>query len=155
MLSRLNSRNKGSALYKAFNELGKVTRTQFLLEYISDIDMREGINADTNKVESYNNLSDWISFGSRSLVATNDTVQMEKAIKYNTLIANMLMVQNVIDISRIVQELRLEGWSISKEDLAGLSPYLTEHLKRFGDFVLNLDHNAGNVDKTRLESLFR
>mgnify|MGYP003978146983 FL=1 len=155
VLSRLNSRNKGSALYKAFNELGKVIRTQFLLEYISDPDMREGINADTNKVESFNNLSDWISFGSRFLVATNDTVQMEKAIKYNTLIANMLMVQNVIDISRIVQELRLEGWSISKEDLAGLSPYLTEHLKRFGDFVLNLDQNTGNIDKTRLESLFR
>ena len=65
ILSRLNSRNKGSALYKAFNELGKVIRTQFLLEYISDPNMREGINADTNKVESFNNLSDWISFGSR------------------------------------------------------------------------------------------
>ena len=154
ILSRLNSRNKRSALYKAFNELGKVIRTQFLLEYISDPDMREGINADTNKVESFNNLSDWISFGSRFLVATNDTVQMEKAIKYNTLIANMLMVQNVIDISRIVQELRREGWSIDKEDLGSLSPYLTAHFKRFGDFVLNLDQNAGNVEKTRLDSLF-
>ena len=154
ILSRLNSRNKGSTLYKAFNELGKVIRTQFLLEYISDPDMREGINADTNKVESFNNLSDWISFGSRFLVATNDTVQMEKAIKYNTLIANMLMVQNVIDITQIVRELKDEGWSIEKEDLGGLSPYLTAHFKRFGDFVLNLDQNAENIDKTRLDVLF-
>jgi len=65
----------------------------FLLEYISDPSMREEINAETNKVESYNNLSDWISFSSRFIAATNDTVQMEKAIKYNSLIANMVMLQ--------------------------------------------------------------
>lgn len=154
ILSRLNSRNKGSTLYKAFNELGKVIRTQFLLEYISDPDMREEINAETNKVESYNNLSDWISFGSRFIAATNDTVQMEKAIKYNSLIANMVMLQNVIDMSRIIQQLKVEGWSIHKEDLARLSPYLTEHLKRFGDIVLNLNMDDRNVEKIRLESLF-
>lgn len=154
ILSRLNSKNKGSVLYKAFNELGKVIRTQFLLDYVSDVELREQITAETNKVESFNNLSDWIAFGSRFMAATNDTVQMEKAIKYNTLIANLVMLQNVIDISRIIKQLKKENWMISPEDTAILSPYLTGHLKRFGDFVLNLLLTDGNIEQIRQDTLF-
>ena len=79
---------------------------------------------------------------------------MEKAIKYNTLLNNMVILQNVIDMSRVIQQMRLEGWSICKEDLAGLSPYLTEHLKRFGDFILDLGVFDENVDRIKQEPLF-
>lgn len=102
ILSKLNSRNKSSKLYRAFRELGNVIRTLFLLGFISDPDLRETITAETNKVESYNNLSDWVRFASEIIVASNDTVEMEKAIKYNTLLSNMVILQNVIDISRII-----------------------------------------------------
>lgn len=57
-------------------------------------------------------------------------------------------------MSRIIQQLRIEGWSIRQEDLARLSPYLTEHLKRFGDFILDLTKNEGNIDKIRAKALF-
>lgn len=153
ILSKLNSRNKSSQLYRAFRELGNVIRTIFLLDFISDPDLRETINAETNKVESFNNLSGWVRFASEVIVASNDTKEMEKAIKYNTLLTNMLILQNVIDMSRIIQQLRREGWSITLEDLAGLSPYLTEHLKRFGDYLLDLSQSDGNIDKIRAEAL--
>jgi len=153
ILSKLNSRNKSSRLYKAFRELGNVIRTLFLLDFISDPDLRETITAETNKVESFNNLSDWIRFASEVIVASNDTKEMEKAIKYNTLLTNMIILQNVIDMSRIIQQLRREGWSITLGDLAGLSPYLTEHLKRFGDFFLDLSQNDGNIDKIKEKAL--
>nr|WP_250944832.1 transposase [Clostridium felsineum] len=38
-------------LYQAFRELGRVIRTIFLLEYISDIEMRQQITSTTNKME--------------------------------------------------------------------------------------------------------
>ncbi len=93
-------------------------------------------------------------FASEAIVASNDTKEMEKAIKYNTLLTNMIILQNVIDMSRIIQQLRREGWSICKEDLARLSPYLTSHIKRFGDFILNLGIRDGNVEKIRKNTLF-
>ena len=79
---------------------------------------------------------------------------MEKAIKYNSLLTNMVILQNVIDISRIIQQLRREGWSITAPDLTRLSPYLTEHLKRFGDYLLNMDLDQGRVDEIRDRALF-
>ncbi|MGW1659404.1 Tn3 family transposase [Streptomyces atratus] len=34
----------------------------------------------------------------------------------------------------IVRELQAEGWKIEPEDLAEISPYLTEHIMRFGEY---------------------
>ncbi|WP_370589787.1 Tn3 family transposase [Thermoactinomyces sp. CICC 10523] len=35
-------------------------------------------------------------------------------------------------------QLRREGYYIDPDDLSALSPYLTEHIKRFGDYVIDL-----------------
>ncbi|WP_377273944.1 Tn3 family transposase [Peterkaempfera sp. SMS 1(5)a] len=39
-----------------------------------------------------------------------------------------------MDIAEIVRQLLEEGWDIDPEDLAHISPYLTEHIKRFGEY---------------------
>ena len=44
-------------------------------------------------------------------------------------------------MTRVIRELHGEGYEISREDLAALSPYLTRHIKRFGDYSFDL----GNV----------
>ena len=130
LLRKLTNYSRKNRLFLAFQELGRVMRTLFLLEYISNPKLRETITASTNKVESYNAFSDWIAFGSRVLVASNDPDEMEKAIKYNALIANCTTLQNTIDYSYVVYQLQQQGYEINKEDLAHISPYATAHLKR-------------------------
>jgi TnpA family transposase len=154
MLSKLNSYNNQNRLYKAFQELGKVIRTTFLLEYISDRNLRQTITDTTNKVESYHKLEDWIRFGSRYLVASNDPDEMEKAIKYNDLIANCIMLQNVIDITNICHELEKEGYKFTSQDLSYLSPYMTEHIKRFGEYILDLMKKPENLYQIRDRVVF-
>lgn len=61
-----------------------------------------------------------------------------KNSKQNTIVANCIIVQNLIDISSIICELKSEGWDISKDDIKKLSPYLTEHIKRFGDYIYEM-----------------
>jgi len=139
VLSKLNSYNYQNKLYKAFQELGKVLRTVFLLKYIADKNLRQTITATTNKAESYNGLSDWIRFGSRYITATNNPDEMEKAIKYNSLIANAIILQNIIDITNICNELKKEEWTITKKDISYISPYLTGGIKRFGEYILDLN----------------
>lgn len=139
LLRKLGSYSRKNKLYYAFQELGRVVRTQFLLEYISDIDMREIITKTTNKVESYNKLSDWVSFGSKILVESNDEDEMEKAIKYRGLLADSLILQNIIDITDIGGQLKDEGHDIAKDDFDLSSPYLTGHVMRFGVYVVDLE----------------
>lgn len=40
----------------------------------------------------------------------------------------------------MVQTLSAEGHPVDREALAVLSPYMTKHLKRFGDYVLDLQN---------------
>jgi len=50
-----------------------------------------------------------------------------------------------------IHKLQKDGVLITMEDMARLSPYLTSHIKRFGDFVLDLD--AKLVDAERIKNL--
>ena len=150
LLRKLGSYSRKNRLYYALQELGRVIRTQFLLEYISDVEMREAITAATNKVESYNKLSDWVSFGSEKLVESNDEEEMEKAIKYRGLLTDAVILQNTIDITATAGQLKTEGHDIAKEDFDITSPYLTGHIMRFGVYVVDLANVPQNIVKAAL-----
>jgi TnpA family transposase len=138
LLRKLGTYSRKNRLFRAFQALGHVVRTQYLLEYISNMELRQTITATTNKVEQYNQLCDWTSFGSTELVASNDDTEMEKAVKYTDLINNCIMLQNVIDMSDIIHQLTQEGANIREEDIACLSPYITKHIKRYGDYQIDM-----------------
>ncbi|MGW3466092.1 Tn3 family transposase, partial [Streptomyces olivaceoviridis] len=76
----------------------------------------------------------WIGFGNRGVIADNDPVEQEKAMKFNALLINAVIFHNALDIAEIVRQLLEEGWEIDPEDLARISPYLTEHINRFGEY---------------------
>lgn len=154
ILSKLNSYNSQNKLYKVFSEFGKIIRTNFLLDYIADKDLRQTITDNTNKVESYHSLEDWIRFGSSMLTPSNLPDEMEKAIKYTDLLANCIMLQNVIDITEICHQLKQEGYKITQDDLSFMSPYMVEHLKRFGEYILILNKKLGNIDEIRDREIF-
>ncbi|MFE4173896.1 Tn3 family transposase [Streptomyces sp. NPDC056909] len=42
--------------------------------------------------------------------------------------------RQLLSIAEIVRQLLEEGWEIDPEDLAHSSPYLTEHINRFGEY---------------------
>jgi TnpA family transposase len=138
LLRKLGTYSRKNRLFRAFQALGHVVRTQYLLEYISNMELRQTITATTNKVEQYNQLCDWTSFGSTELVASNDETEMEKAVKYTDLINNCIMLQNVIDMSDIIHQLTQEGAQIREDDIAFLSPYMTKHIKRYGDYLIDM-----------------
>lgn len=154
LLRKLSNNSKKNRLYQSFQELGRVIRTLFLLEYISNIELRETITAQTNKVEAYNGLSKWCSFGSEVLVASNDDIEMEKAVKYNDLLTNAVMLQNVSDMTDIIAELIDEGHPITKDDISYLCPYWTSHLKRFGEIVMDFKNVPKNIDSSISKSLW-
>ncbi|MBS0358047.1 MAG: Tn3 family transposase [Proteobacteria bacterium] len=103
---------------------------------------------------AYNALSDWCAFGSNILVASNDDVEMEKAVKYNDILTNAVILQNVSDMTEVIAELLDEGHKITKEDMSYLCPYWTSHLKRFGDMVMDFNSLPKSVEITRSKVLW-
>jgi hypothetical protein len=60
-----------------------------------------------------------------------------------------------VDLTEVIRQLRKEGYMVNPEDLSALSPYLTEHIKQFGDYVIDLENQPQLFDgelKLELES---
>ena len=51
--------SRKNKLYYAFRELGRVVRTAFLLDYISNQELRRIIQAAQNKCEGFNKFAQW------------------------------------------------------------------------------------------------
>lgn len=63
LFRRLNSYSKQHPLYKALKEFGKIPKTLFILKYADDLEFRQSIEKQLNKVEGSNKLSKAISLG--------------------------------------------------------------------------------------------
>ncbi|MGW2613036.1 Tn3 family transposase [Streptomyces mirabilis] len=133
LLKRLRSGTEKNATYAAFREVGRVIRTVQLLCYLSDPALRRRVTA-ANKTESFNRFSQWIGFGNRGVIADNDPVEQVKAMKFNALLTNAVIFHNALDIAEIVRQLLEAGQEIDPEDLSHISPYLIEHINRFGEY---------------------
>ncbi|MFD7705378.1 Tn3 family transposase [Streptomyces caelestis] len=133
LLKRLRSGSHKNSTCTAFREVGRVIRTVQLLRYLSDPPLRRRVTAATNKVESFTRFSQWVGFGDQGVLADNDPIEQEKAMKFNALLTNAVIFHNALDIAEIIRQLLEEGWEIDPEDLAHLSPYPTGHIKRFGE----------------------
>ena len=145
LLRKLESHNRQNKLYRAFRELGRVERTLFLLRYVSEADFRQSIRAETTKIESYNNFLDWIGFGG-PVIKSGDPVEQVKQVKYMDLVANAVMLHNVADLTDLLSDMTAEGLPVTKELVSRLSPYTCEHIRRFGQYVLDMDDQPSPLE---------
>ncbi|MFF5206432.1 Tn3 family transposase [Streptosporangium sp. NPDC000396] len=104
-----------------------------MLRYLANPALRARVTAATDKVESYNGFAKWLRFG--GVLADNDPEEQEKLIKFNTLLANLVVFHNALDISDIVRQLVTEGWQITADQLGQIAPYLRAHISHFGAYA--------------------
>ena len=60
--------------------------------------------------------------------------------------ANCLIFHNLCSLTRLAQTLEQRGETVPEDAIAAISPYLTEHINRFGDYTLNLDRKPPQPD---------
>lgn len=138
LLRKMGHSSEKSKLFLVAQEVGRVIRTIYLLEWITNSKLRREVTATTNIIESYNAFAKWLSFGGEGVIAENDPDEQQKRLQYNDLVASAVILHNVVNMSRILTQLRAEGQNVPHEDLNFLSPHLTSCVKRFGDYTLNM-----------------
>ena len=150
LLRRLGTNSRKNNIYKAFRELGRAVRTIALLRFISDPQLREQVTAAINKVEAFNGYSAWLRFGGE-VIERNDPAEQEKILKFNSLLANCVIFHITLDMMDVIRDLQREGHTISIQDLADISPYLTEPIKRFGEYPTDELHITPDAFDPRLQ----
>ena len=149
ILQRLATYSRKNKLYFGFRELGRVVRTVFLLDYLSNLELRRTIQGATNKSESFNQFVQWVAFGGGRLLAENTRDEQRKMIKYHHLVANLLIFHNVVTMTKAIHQLIAQSHAVDEEALACLSPYQTEHINRFGRYILKRDRAPESLEGLR------
>jgi TnpA family transposase len=145
ILRRLGSYNRQNRLNRAFHELGRVVRTEFLLNWISDLELRRIALRSMNKSEQFNRFSQWVAFGGQVLEENNRDEQ-RKLIKYNHLVANCLIFYNVCSMTQALHKMRKEGVHVNADTLSRLSPYIMQHINRYGEYRIDLNRQSPPID---------
>jgi TnpA family transposase len=149
LLRRLGNHSRKNRLYRAFRELGRVIRTITLLRFLSEPQLREQIDAITNKAEAFHGFAEWLMVGGR-LIGHNDPDYQELVVKFNELMANCAIYSMALDITDAANALAAEGHLIDQDNLATITPYIRHTIRRLGDLVLDLNPPAA-IPTTRLD----
>lgn len=141
MLSHYPRQN---GLAVALRELGKIGRTLFLLQYISNVELRRRIHVGLNKGEARNALARAVFFNRLGELRDRTHENQRHRASGLNLMVGAIVLWNTVHLERAVAAIRLKGQSVSDEALAHLSPLKWEHINLTGDYDWRKDAGLRN-----------
>jgi TnpA family transposase len=104
LLKRLTSYSKHYKLYTALKEFGKIIKSDFLLTYIDDVELRQRIEKQLNKVENSNKFSKAVFFGNNSEFQVATKEEQNIANNCKRLIQNSIICWNYLYMTKKLKE---------------------------------------------------
>ena len=104
LLKRLTSYSKQHKLHAALKEYGKIIKTDFLLNYIDDVGLRQRIEKQLNKVEASNKFSKAVFFGNNQEYTVSTVEEQNIANNSKRLIQNAIILWNYLYITKKLQQ---------------------------------------------------
>ena len=114
ILKRLTSYSKQHKLYGALKEYGKIIKTDFLLNYIDDVKLRQRIEKQLNKVEASNRFSKAVFFGNNQEYTVSTVEEQNIANNSKRLIQNAIILWNYLYITKKLQQAKNQ---VEKENI--------------------------------------
>ena len=147
MLKRLAAFQRQNQLDLALQELGRIERTLFTIDWLESAALRQRCQAGLNKSEQRHALAHVIcTFKQGRIADRGQDAQQFRASGLNLVIA-AIVYWNSTYLADAVQHLRNQGRPVPDELLAHTSPLTWEHIGFSGDFLW--DRAAATADRRR------
>ncbi len=156
LLKRLSSYAKDHPLYKALKEFGRIQKSIFILSYIDDVEFRQRIEKQLNKIESANKFSKAVFFANNQEFQDGTKEEQEIISACKVLIQNAIVLWNYLYLSQlIVNNSSLEEQRIMFKSIAKGSIVSWRHINFQGeyDFIKHLGANKNPFDLHKILAL--
>ena len=121
IVQRLTNSFPSDRLSKAFTNLGRIIKTEYILRYITDMKLRKMVQLQLNKGEYRHKLPRWIFFADQGEFSTGDYEEIMNKASCLSFVSNAILYWNTIKIDDIVKSLKQQGESIDDETLSHIS----------------------------------
>lgn len=136
IMGKLGSYSRQNSLATALREMGRIEKTIFILNYISDESLRRKIQKGLNKGEAINGLARAIFFGKQGELRERTIQhQLQRASALNIII-NAISIWNTLHLTKAVEYQKRSG-SFNEELLHHMSPLGWEHINLLGEYHFN------------------
>jgi len=135
LMRRLAAYPRQNALAKALREIGRVERTLFTLDWISDPALRRRSNAGLNKGEAHHALKRAVFFHRLGEIRDRTFENQRYRAGGLNLAVTAIILWNTVYLARAVDALRGRGEVLPDEILAHIAPLGWEHIAFNGDYV--------------------
>jgi TnpA family transposase len=135
ILRKLSAAGAGNALSRALRALGRIERTLFTLQWLSDPDLRQRSHAGLNKGEASNALRRAVFFHRQGEIRDRTFENQGFRASGLSLITAAIVHWNTVYLHRAVQHVRALGGTIPDDLLAHVAPLGWEHIALTGDYV--------------------
>jgi TnpA family transposase len=153
MLKRLAAYQRQNKLDLALQELGRIERTLFMLDWLESPQLRQLCQAGLNKSEQRHALAQVIcTFKQGRIADRGQDAQQYRASGLNLVIA-AIVYWNSTYLADAIDHMRTQGKAVPAELLAQTSPLTWEHIGFSGDFLW--DRAAATADDRRPLNLGR
>jgi len=138
ILKRFITENSKNPLYQALLELGRAIRTTYLCDYLSSKELRIEVEEVLNVIENWNSGNNFIFFGKRGIISSNDDIDQELSILGLHLLQSSLTYINTLMMQQI---LRKEEWlnRLTVEDKRAITPLFYHHINQYGIYKLDMN----------------
>ena len=135
VLRKLSAAGPGNALSRALRALGRIERTLFTLQWLSDPALRERSHAGLNKGEASNSLRRAIFFHRQGEIRDRTFENQSFRASGLSLLTAAIVHWNTVYLERAVQHLRAQGVHVPDDLLSHVAPLSWEHIALTGDYV--------------------
>jgi len=136
IVQRLTNSFPADRLAKALTNLGRIIKTQYILRYLTDRDLRQTVQLQLNKGEYRHKLPRRIFFADQGEFTTGDYEEIMNKASCLSLVSNAILYWNTIKINDIVENLRAQGEEIDKETLSHISLLPFRHVVPNGTYFI-------------------
>jgi len=136
-IGRLNAMSPKNEFYRANRELGRIFKTEFILQYMSQPLLRRRVRRGLLKVDQLHSLARDIVYGKRGRMTEQDFHEMIKTCSCLTLIIACIVYWQSKEIERAISECNPEIEGIDVSLLEHVSPIEWDNVLLYGEYVLD------------------
>ena len=146
IFKRLSSYSKQHPLYCALKEFGRIIKSLFILRYIDEVELRQAIEKQLNRVELSNKFSKAILFGNNQEIQYSGKEEQELVVSCQRFIQNAIILWNELYLS---QRLAIQEDPEQRKKMLMIisngSTMIWQHINLHGEYDFTQDVAANDL----------
>jgi len=144
LIRSLLKSDRPSGLAMAIADLGRISKTIYLLNFIDDETYRRRILVQLNRGEARHVVARAICYGKRGEIRKRYREGQEDQLGALGLVTNAVVLWNTIYMESALNHLKRSGLKIDEDDIKHLSPLSCKHINVLGHYSFSLPETVAN-----------